>query len=262
MIKISKAGFEIPKVLVEDGLLLRDEYVLMYTNSPGGFHLDDDKIRTKFSFCSKIYGHEDVKDLLKHVQNDKCCFCEAKISHIAYGDVEHFRPKAAYKNGENSDYVYPGYYWLCYDWGNLYFSCQICNQRFKGNYFPISDSGIRACSIVRDISFEDPLFLDPGGTDDPEHHIYFDGAIPGSNTVKGKTTIKYLGLDREELNEDRLTSLERLRCLERIVWLTADSMNAVVARRAFLDQLETCVSNWSEYSSMFKSNFSKYLKEI
>ena len=262
MIKISKVGFDTPNVLVKDGRPLIDEYIESYTNSPEGFHVDDDKTRTKFSFESKIYGHDDVKDLLKHLQNDKCCFCEAKISHISFGDVEHFRPKAAYKNDVNSGYVYPGYYWLCYDWGNLYFSCQICNQRFKGNFFPISDSATRASSIVRDTSFEDALFLDPGGADDPENHIHFDGAIPGSNTIKGKTTILHLGLDREELNEDRLTSLERLRSLERIVMLTADSINAKEARREFLDQLETCVSNWSEYSSMFKNNFPNYLKEI
>ena len=58
-------------------------------------------------------------------------FCESKVSHIAYGDVEHFRPKAGYRQRPEDPLVQPGYYWLAYEWSNLLFCCQLCNQRFK-----------------------------------------------------------------------------------------------------------------------------------
>jgi hypothetical protein len=42
------------------------------------------------SFKADIYGHPQVKDSLLTLQNGKCCFCEAQINHVSYGDVEHF----------------------------------------------------------------------------------------------------------------------------------------------------------------------------
>ena len=91
-------------------------------------------------FDSGIYGQKSVKDALQKAQHDKCAFCESKITHIAYGDVEHFRPKAGYRQEPKDPLVRPGYYWLAYEWSNLLFCCQLCNQRFKGNHFPLADA--------------------------------------------------------------------------------------------------------------------------
>src|SRR5436305_12373624 len=81
---------------------------------------------TTFSFDTSLYGHDSVKRALKAAQHDKCCFCESKISHIAYGDVEHFRPKAGYRQHPADPLSRPGYYWLAYEWSNLYLACQMC----------------------------------------------------------------------------------------------------------------------------------------
>lgn len=35
------------------------------------------------------YGHPDVKAALIAETNGKCAYCESKLLHIAYGDVEH-----------------------------------------------------------------------------------------------------------------------------------------------------------------------------
>ena len=67
---------------------------------------------------------------------------------------------------------------------------------------------------------EEPLLLDPG-SDDPEAHIAFRGAVPfaiGGN-LRGKTTIQLLGLDREALLErrrERLTHLKTLYALTKL----------------------------------------------
>jgi len=44
---------------------------------------------------------------------------------VAYGDVEHLRPKSVY-------------WWLAYCYDNHVFACQICNEGFKGDRFPIA----------------------------------------------------------------------------------------------------------------------------
>src|SRR5436190_9992909 len=102
--------------------------------------------RDEFNFNKDLYGHREVKDALRQAQHDKCAFCESYLSHVAYGDVEHFRPKAALRQNREDPLTKPAYYWLAYCWSNLYFSCQLCNQRFKRNWFPLSNPSQRVRS--------------------------------------------------------------------------------------------------------------------
>jgi hypothetical protein len=66
-----------------------------------------------------------AKKQLKAESNGKCAYCEAPTSSVAHGDVEHFRPKSIY-------------WWLAYCYDNYLYSCQICNESYKGTEFPIS----------------------------------------------------------------------------------------------------------------------------
>jgi hypothetical protein len=91
-----------------------------------------------------IYAHETVKNALLKLQHGKCAFCECKVTHQQYGDVEHFRPKKGYKQKDGDPLGRPGYYWLAYEWTNLLVSCQICNQKFKKNLFPLRRPSRRA----------------------------------------------------------------------------------------------------------------------
>ena len=102
--------------------------------------------KEKLSFDQRIYGSPQVKQALAAAQHDKCCFCESKVSHVAYGDVEHFRPKAAVRSSPESQERTPGYYWLAYQWSNLYFACEQCNRRHKRNLFPLQDEDARVVS--------------------------------------------------------------------------------------------------------------------
>ena len=68
-----------------------------------------------------------AKPQLKLESGGKCAYCEAPTETVAHGDVEHFRPKSAY-------------WWLAYCYDNYLFACQICNQTYKGNAFPIAGS--------------------------------------------------------------------------------------------------------------------------
>ena len=162
-------------------------------------------------FDSSIYGHPEVKKALQEIQHGKCCFCESKITHISYGDVEHYRPKTGWvQSTENLNK--PGYYWLAYEWDNLLLSCQLCNQRHKKNYFPLVSVSTRALSHLDDIKKEQPLFIHPAN-DEIEALITFKEEIPvsiGGNS-RGNETISKLGLDRELLNEQRRKILNMIR---------------------------------------------------
>lgn len=69
-------------------------------------------------------GWKPAKGQLKRESNGKCAYCDASTDTVAHGDVEHFRPKSLY-------------WWLAYCYDNYLFACQICNQTFKGNNFPV-----------------------------------------------------------------------------------------------------------------------------
>jgi uncharacterized protein (TIGR02646 family) len=170
-----------------------------------------------FKFNKAIYAAKQVKDTLISAQHRKCAFCESFFTHTGYGDVEHFRPKAGYKQRETDELKCPGYYWLAYAWDNLLFSCQICNQRFKRNLFPIRDGRRRARSHHHKLELEQPLLIDPTLAS-PSEFLEFKeeyvGAIRGC--LEGETTIKVLGLNHEDLVEERRKRLENLKDLVRL----------------------------------------------
>jgi uncharacterized protein (TIGR02646 family) len=164
-------------------------------------------------FDPAVYAHRDVKTALSKAQHGKCAFCESKILHISHGDVEHFRPKKGFRQHANEPLSTPGYYWLTYAWINLYFCCQICNQRHKKSLFPLADASARARS-PRNVAREKPLFIDPS-LDDPSAHITFHGefAVAINGSPRGAATIDGLQLNRRELVEERRQWLDAMRFL-------------------------------------------------
>jgi uncharacterized protein (TIGR02646 family) len=202
MIRIVKPK-KAPAILLTKGRAKRDEHKGAYN-----------KGNRSVTFDARIYGHKTVKEALIKAQHDKCFLCESKITHIAHGDVEHFRPKAGYRQSIGDTLHKPGYYWLVYEWGNLFLACQICNQVFKKNLFPLANPKARAASHKKSVSKEEPLFIDPS-KEDSEQSIGFRREVPFSinNNPRAKATIQGLGLDRPKLNERRLERYQLLRSL-------------------------------------------------
>jgi uncharacterized protein (TIGR02646 family) len=154
------------------------------------------------------------------MQHGKCCFCEAKILHVSYGDIEHYRPKAGYQQGSSESLQKPGYYWLAYAWDNLLLSCTLCNQQYKRNLFPLLHPDKRALNHHDNITAEEPLLINPSVTD-PKGYIGFREEIPYAinGNDKGETTITVLGLDRDNLNEARRTKLAEIAVLFDLIML-------------------------------------------
>ena len=67
---------------------------------------------------------------------EKCAYCETPTLPGAFGDVDHYRPKSSY-------------WWLAYCYDNYLAACQLCNQRFKKDIFPIQNRKMTAPAIRR-----------------------------------------------------------------------------------------------------------------
>ncbi len=192
----------------------------------------------KMEANGNIYAHDQVKMALKKLFHAKCAYCESIL--IDDWDVEHFRPKG--KVTERKDH--PGYYWLAYEWHNLYPSCKHCNESRvdkaswddstsggtggKMNQFPLADETMRAMSPQDDITKEQPLLFDPCA-DDPSQHLGFDplGQIYArNNSPKGKETIKICFLKRKGLYDERLKIINQVTDLLMLIRQLADKHNA------------------------------------
>lgn len=177
------------------------------------------------------------------LQNKSCCFCESRVTHISFGDVEHYRPKAGYFQDEGDLFHKPGYFWLAYEWSNLLFCCKICNRRYKQNFFPLKDPAKR-CKFNKSFSVksEAPLFINPFETD-PAEHITFNKEIPVGKTEEGRVTISKLGLLREELNEMRRDTLSSLLALKQCWEINQGTAAESQIKRLFLDNLKEKIAD-------------------
>ncbi len=164
-----------------------------------------------------IYGNNIVRAALEKLFYDKCAYCESEVSGVLDWNVEHFRPKG--RVAERDDH--PGYYWLAYDWENLYPSCTFCNQRRKDkprwgdptyaesrgkmDQFPLEDETMRTMSH-NDIKQETPLLIDPC-IDNPEEYLGYD--IHGQvfaldDSLRGQATIDICHLRQRRLRDRRI----------------------------------------------------------
>lgn len=238
MIQIDKSSYSAPNVLTIQGSTATELHKQDYLAG----------VR-KFSFDNSIYGHFSVKELLIKIQHDKCCFCERKISAGEPGHIEHYRPKGGYKIQEKSKLFKPGYYWLAYDFDNLFLSCNRCNTSYKKNFFPLVNETKRALNHSFIIEDEDPLIINP--SIDPSPHLIFNKEIlkPKNKSEKGKETITRTGLNRKALADERLSHLKPLEILALVA--RGGGPESINARNLFIE----LGKKESVYSYMVNCNF-------
>ena len=236
MIRIKKASTG-PQKLREDGKRETEKNNRLYEQYENDFKTG----RKKFKFDSGIYGHQSVKEALKNAQHQKCCFCERKEE---IGDVEHFRPKGSYQQQEGDALSPTGYYWLAYEWSNLFFACPKCNRSYKRNFFPLADDTKRALSHTAHLADEDPLFIDPQ-RDDPECYIEFVADKPRAvdGNQKGKTTIEKTGIDRLFLDERRFQKYQVCKSLYLSLQVLQNTLERAESTSAMKQQYEAPVAD-------------------
>lgn len=214
-----------------------------------------------FSVDNGLYGHPDLKKALKDSQDAKCCFCEAKVVHICPGDVEHFRPKRGYDQGDGNGLQKHGYYWLSYDWDNLLFCCNQCNRRDKANLFPLLDDANRARSPADDLDAEIPLFIHPI-KEDPTDYITFHEEVAAPVTAgepRAIATIETLQLNEnipDGKRERRKKAFDTVATLMRFAPLPIP--NPYLPDEDILDarhKVELALKPESQYAGMLQANF-------
>lgn len=165
------------------------------------FDIPHDK-RIQKRFKLPYWPLKEIIPILERLFYGKCAYCENKVQDISWGNVENHRPKLNTVDLEGN--IFPDHYWwLRYEWENLYYVCQKCNL-MKGTRFPIRGKRVEVDGKLED---ENPLLLDPC-VDDPDKHILFseDGRVIG-RTERGTVTIQVLNLNREELIKARKREL-------------------------------------------------------
>ena len=245
MIRIQKST-TVPQKLAEDGKRKRRSHCSSYSRNPVAYQSG----AKTFSFDRSIYAHHSVKQALITAQHGKCCFCERLTGKK--GDIEHFRPKQAYKQATAHPLQRPGYYWLAYEWKNLYLSCSACN-RLKQNLFPLENPTTRAVNHKQKTDCEQPLLIDPGN-ESPEEFLGFRGefAFVIDENQKGKVTRDALDLNERALSEARLQRLQSLKILHKVVQLAAKDLDNVELQQLAKDakdKLEKAVRDDAEFAA-------------
>jgi len=164
------------------------------------------------------YRHADIKVALQIEAHGKCVYCESKITHVYFGDVEHILPKRKIPE-------------LFVSWHNLALACAVCNNA-KGDYY----------------SAAVPL-IDPY-EDKPSLHLRFHGPLifnrPGS--IRGEVTRAQVDLKRPALVERRSERIEALKPLiDRYCTCTTDELRALL-----LSQIKLSLAAEAEYAGCLR----------
>ncbi|MCL2378891.1 MAG: HNH endonuclease [Defluviitaleaceae bacterium] len=171
---------------------------------------------------ANAYNHPEVKMALKKETHGKCAYCESKIMHIDYGDIEHILPKN--KNARPD---------ICFEWSNLTLACSKCNRSGKGSYYNVNFPLINPYS------------------DYPEVHFRALGSLvwPLPCDERAIITEGKLGLNRAELLERRQERIGYIRSLLQL-WAKTESSNP---NKAIIEEaLHKEYTGKKEYSFIIK----------
>ena len=181
------------------------------------------------ALLSGNYKHPDNKQALKESSFNKCMYCESKVTHIDYGDVEHIKPKSKYPELE-------------FYWDNLGYSCTRCNRQFKNDNYD-----------------ESLPFINPY-ENNPSDFIIANGSLLFSKqgNENGDLTITGLGLNRPELIEKRQ---ERINEVDKAIKACFRTSNETLKMNA-LNELAKEAIDSKEYSLVIKSLFDSHNIEV
>jgi len=175
------------------------------------------------------YRHTDIKDALIQETFGKCAYCESKIRHVTYGDVEHIVPKSILLE-------------KTFEWTNLTLACDVCNTN-KGAHFGNHEDLI------------DPYVVEPSV------HLDFPGAmvLPRPGSVAGFATEATIKLNRLELLERRAERLSSLSRQLHLLVVVQDANTRAVLRRD-LEANETTPEK--EYAAMARAYLTEQLRRL
>jgi len=208
MLYVDRKSVETPEILLSD----RVEREKIRMND--FFNQQRKKKQTQYDFKNRFFTHRQVKKSLEKLFHGKCAYCESIVTSTMDMTIDHFRPKQ-YAMNLDGTVSKNHYWWLAYEWTNLYSSCSICNSS-KSTRFPVID---RRISRFKQVNNENALLLDPCNKDDfEESHLIpeEDGFLVGI-TKKGKVSVDVFKLNRPALIEARKRIFEELKLVMTMV---------------------------------------------
>lgn len=167
------------------------------------------------------YNNQEVKNALKIMYSEKCCYCENRIGVEEYENIEHLKPKSS-----------PNFHMLAFSWDNLHWCCGKCNKKKRANWdshYPI---------------------LDPT-KDNPDNHLKMN-IISGEidhRSRRGKTTIKHAQLNRDELVKARKRIIDKLNTIFLMVQSTP-TLKDDINLKLLLDQF---INDDAEFGTLIKT---------
>ena len=147
----------------------------------------------------KRYAQPDVREALRTMYRNQCCYCEGRITDVSYDHIEHRRPKSKFPD-------------RTFDWENLHLACPKCNIK-KSDLW--SDP-----APILDAVVDRPL------TDHLTYRVGETGVFCWPKSQRGTTTVQHAGLNRD--GSDGLPGRRARVLLEalRVIWELRERLDA------------------------------------
>ena len=222
MIFRSRSAAQTPQVLANDSLKrhLAEDAAEHYFGLPIA-----QRRREKLLFDDSLINNPDVMNRLWGDFEGLCAVCELSLSDRD-ARIHRWRPTqgAVSISGKTSS---KHYYWLAYEWDNLYLLCLRCSES-QGLKFPISGARARVGAKGADLLGERPLLLDPCKDDAEQLLVYQKSGEVTARDLRGHTTIEVFSLNRRELVEQRREVADKAATLAREILRALDREEYVV----------------------------------
>lgn len=175
--------------------------------------------REKLLFDDSLLNDPDVVDRLLGEFEGLCAVCEASLTTWDVR-IHRWRPAqgAVSISGKTSS---KHYYWLAYEWDNLYPLCLRCSES-QGPKFPINGTRARVGTKGAALLGERPLLLDPREDDAEQLLVYQKSGEVTARDQRGRTTIEVFSLNRRDLVEQRRVVVEKAAVLAREITRALD----------------------------------------
>jgi uncharacterized protein (TIGR02646 family) len=175
--------------------------------------------REKLEFDESLVNDRSVVDELLRLFKGLCGVCGAALTKQDV-QVHRWRPVqgAISATGETSP---EHYYWLAYEWSNLYALCTLCAEA-KGQKFPVMGPRARVGAEGVLLLEELPMLLDPCSDDAEQVLIYQQTGEITARDQRGWTTIDVFALNRRDLVEQRRLVVKEADTLSREIMRALD----------------------------------------
>lgn len=183
--------------------------------------------REKFEFDDSILTDLALVNALFELFLGLCGVCESRLTRQRFA-VHRWRPAegAVSASGDTSA---EHYYWLAYEWSNLYALCQPCSEA-KGRKFPVQGSLAQVGAKDSDLLEELPILLDPCVDDAEQSLVYHLTGEVVARDERGWATIDIFALNRRELIEQRRFVAEEADVMSRKILRALDRDDHLVLK--------------------------------